>query len=229
MTLDAGPLQQLRRQMFFALVGPHVTRLYPVVRHLLAYHVAVRDLLPGELAADEVVDAVLVRAYGEYVEHPPRGRLRSWLLGLTRAQLAAEVGRLKSWRERTPVRTADEVPEILPTESVSRLGEEMLEFYEPDEGLKVEDVIADLEVATPEEEREGRELRSCLDAALAGLPDAWRALLLRHYDGELDAADLARAAGKPEPEVQRTLEHAREYLRQRLVESGRRPAGEGGR
>src|SRR5688572_7846028 len=227
MSLDTVPLEQLRRQMFFAVVGPHVKHLYHVVRHQLAYHEAVGDLRPGELTAEEVVDAVLVRAYGEYVKHPPRQRLRSWLLGLAREQLAAEVRRLRSWHERTPVRTEDDVPETPPTEAVSRMGEEILEFYEPDEDLKVEDVLADLDVTTPEEVAEAHEVQSCVDAALAGLPADWRELLLRHYDDGLRGAELARAVGKPEPEAQRALAHARAYLRQRLVESGCHAGGQG--
>jgi RNA polymerase sigma factor (sigma-70 family) len=118
------------------------------------------------------------------------------------------------------VRLEDDVPETPPEEHVSRLGEEILEFYEPDEDLKIEDVLADLEVATPEEETEARDLQWCVDAALAGLPDQWRELLLLRYVDGLTGAELATAAGKPEAAVQRTLEHAREYLRQRLVDAG---------
>jgi RNA polymerase sigma factor (sigma-70 family) len=141
-------------------------------------------------------------------------------MGLAREQIGDEVRRLTSWREHTPVHTEEDVPETPPTEWVQTLGDEILDYYEPDEDLKVEDVLPDLDVPTPEAVAETDELRWCTHAALAGIPDRWRrALLLRYVDG-LTGADLARAMGQPEADVERVLGHASEHLRQRLVESG---------
>jgi len=80
-------------------------------------------------------------------------------------------------------------------------------------------------VATPEEETERRELQSCVDAAMAGMPRAWRhALRLRHVEG-LTGSELATAMGRPEVETRRILAHAQEFLRQRVMESGCLPRG----
>jgi len=48
--------------------------------------------------------------------------------------------------------------------AVSTLGDEILDFYQPDELLTLEDVIPDLEVSTPEQATE--ELRRCVRTAL---------------------------------------------------------------
>ena len=229
MKLDAAPLQQRYRQAFFSLVAPHVKHVYHFVRHQLRYHEAIGDLRPDELKADEVVDAVLLRAYREFVRAPRRRSLRRWLIDLARDEVAAEVKELKSWDARTSVRTEADVPETPPAEWVSTLGEEILDFHEPDEDLKVEDVIPDLDVPTPEDETEVRELQWCVDEALAGLPSEWREVVLLHHVEGRAGPELARAAGKPEPEVERILERARDYLRQRLVESGCRLKAEDGR
>jgi DNA-directed RNA polymerase specialized sigma24 family protein len=62
--------------------------------------------------------------------------------------------------------------------------------------------------------------QECLKAALARMPTEWRrALLLCHVEG-LSDAELTRTIGRAEPEIERVLEHAREYLRQKLIESG---------
>jgi DNA-directed RNA polymerase specialized sigma24 family protein len=62
--------------------------------------------------------------------------------------------------------------------------------------------------------------QECVKAALAGMPTEWRrALLLCHVEG-LSAAELTRTIGRGEPEIERVFEHAREYLRQKLIESG---------
>jgi RNA polymerase sigma factor (sigma-70 family) len=217
---EAAARQQRSREMFFALVGPHVKRVSHFVRHVLAYREAIGDLNPGELSSEEVVDAVLVRAYQEFVKQPPRRSLKRWLIEVAREQLGTEVRRLKSWHARTSVHIDEDVPETPPEEYVTRLGEEILDFHEPEEDLTLEDVIPDLRLASPEEQAASDELRWCVAAALAGLPLEWREVLLLHHVEGLSGAELARAAGKSPAELDRILDQARGYLRQRLVESG---------
>ena len=218
-TRTKGHDVESNRQQFFSLMGRHLSGLYHVVRHELAYREAVGDLLPGEVAVEDVVDAVLLSAYREFVKESPARRLGSWLIERARQYLAAEVKRSRSERKRT-LHIEEDVPETPPQQFVSTLGDEILDFHEPDEDLKLEDIVPDLKVPTPEQETEAAELRRCLDEALAGLPGTWRrAVLLRHVNG-LAGTALARAVGRPEAETDRMLDHARAYLRQRLVESG---------
>jgi RNA polymerase sigma factor (sigma-70 family) len=218
MQVDEVPPEERNREAFFAVVSQQLKRLHRFVRHQLAYHEAAGDLLPGEITPEEVADAVLIRAYLEFVRNPPSKTVRSWLIGLAREHLRTEARRSRE-RRRT-ISTEEDVPETPPTEWVSTLGDEILDFYEPDEDLRLEDVLPDLKVPTPEQVAEAKELRMCVNAALAGLPGEWRrALLLHHVEG-LEGEELAEALRRPAPEIQRTLEHARQYLRQRLVESG---------
>jgi RNA polymerase sigma factor (sigma-70 family) len=213
------PVEQGYRELFFSLASRQLKGLYEFVRHQLAYSESVGDLIPGELTPEEVVDAVLLRAYREFVKDPAGREMTNWLVELAREQLEAEVRRLKSERERT-VHIEEDIPETPPTEEVSTLGEEILDFHQPDEDLKLEDVIPDLKFPTPEQIAETKELRRCVNTALAGLPEQWRqALWLRHGEG-LTGAKLAKAIGKPEPEIERTLEYTLQYVRQRLVELG---------
>jgi RNA polymerase sigma factor (sigma-70 family) len=211
--------EQHHRENFFSFMGRHLASLYHVVRHQLAYLEAVGDLSPGELTPEEIVDVVVARAYHEFPSAPSGRALRRRLIQLAGEQLRVEVARIQSWRARTPVHTEDDVPETPPEEAVSRLGEEILDFYEPDEDLKVEDVIEDLDVDNPEDVAATHELQACVDAALAGLPADWRrAVILRHVEG-LSGDALARALGKTNEETERMLEYARAYLRERLTEA----------
>jgi RNA polymerase sigma factor (sigma-70 family) len=208
------------REVFFALAGRHLDALAQLVRRELAYYDAVGDLPPNELAPEDIVDAVLLRAYREFVDNPPARSMRRWLMGLARDHLRSEVNRLKRWRACTPIRTEQDVPETPPTEAVSTLGDEILDFHEPDEDLKVEDVVPDLELPNPEDEAARRELQWCVRASLAGLPEAWRRVLARRYIDGTTGRALAEAVGLPEPSVERVLEQATEYLRQRLLDAG---------
>jgi RNA polymerase sigma factor (sigma-70 family) len=221
--------EQTKRQEFFSQVGGHLKKLYDHVRHQLGYFESVGDLAPGELKPEDVVDATLIRAYREWTRgEAERAKnsspqdmqdMETRLIQLATRQLQSEVKRLRSERG-SAVPIEEDVPETPPEEKVKTLGEEILYFYQPDEDLKMEDVLPDLSIPTPEQVAELREFRRCVNAASAALPGEWRrALQLRYVDGRT-LKQTAAALRKSEREVERVIEYARRYLRQRLVESG---------
>lgn len=218
--MSPGASEQHNREKFLSLASPHLNRLNEYVRHQLAYFESVGDLLPGDLSSEDVVDAVLLRAYGEFVNDSADREIRSWLIQLATEQLRAEIKRLKSERENT-VHIEEDIPETPPAEEVVTLGEEILEFYQPDEDLKLEDIFPEVDISTPEEWVGAKEeLLRCINAALGGMPEEWRrALRLRHTEG-LTYEELAEVFDKAEPEIERILEYARQHLRQSLTESG---------
>ena len=158
------------------------------------------------------MDAVLLDAHRQFVKHPPDERLRGWLVRLAREHLDSEVKRFASERRRTSAHIEDDIPEKPPAEAVSTLGDEILDFYEPDEDLKLEDIIPDLDAQSPEEVAARSELRQCVDVALAGLPREWRRALLLRYTEGLSGAALATALHRTPVETQRILDNARAVL-----------------
>ncbi|HWP23728.1 MAG TPA: sigma-70 family RNA polymerase sigma factor [Candidatus Binatia bacterium] len=220
--IAATPVEQQNREVFFSAVVRNLARLYEWVRHQLASLQAAGDLAKGELTEDDVVDAVILRAYGEFVRSPAARDFATWLMQLASEHLRVETERLKSERERT-VRIEEDLPETPTSEAVSTLGDEILEFYQPDEDLKLEDIFPDEEISTPEEWVAAKEeLLTRVNAALAGMPREWRLTLRLRYAEKLTGAALAQALDQPEPEVERRLEYARQHLRQSLVEAGYR-------
>jgi RNA polymerase sigma factor (sigma-70 family) len=212
--------EQGNREAFFSLASQHLSRVYEFVRHQLAYAESVGDLAPRELTPEEVVDAVMLRAYREFVKQPAKREIGNWLIQLAREQIQTEIKRRQSERETT-VHIEEDIPETPPAEEVTTLGEEILEFYQPDEDLRLEDIFPEVDVSTPEEWTAAKEeLLRCVNAALAGMPTEWRrALRMRHAEGLTDE-QLAEALDKAEPEIERILEYAREHLRQQLMGSG---------
>jgi RNA polymerase sigma factor (sigma-70 family) len=193
--------------------------LYDFVRGELRVRQLNGDLMPGELKVDDIVDAVVLRAYREGIERKAAEEINDRLKQLAARTIEAEVARLKSERERS-VHIEEDIPETPAPEEVSTLGEEIFYFYQPDEDLKMEDILPDLAIPTPEQAVETQELARCFDAALRGLPREWRqALRLRYRDG-LTGASLAKATRHSERESERMLQDATHYLRQRLAESG---------
>jgi RNA polymerase sigma factor (sigma-70 family) len=206
-------------EAFFAVVNPYVSRLKEFVSHVIGFAEARGDLARGQLTVDDVVDETLLEAYGEFLRNPTPGNIQAWLIRLATKQVAAEIKRTKFDRDRT-VHIEKKLPETPPREEVSTLGDEILDFYQPDEDLKMEDIVPDLEVPTPEQELEREELRQCVRTAFNTMPAESRRVLLLHYIQGLSEAKLAKTVGKGEPEIKRILDSGREYLRRRLIESG---------
>ncbi|HYR91738.1 MAG TPA: hypothetical protein VE422_47250, partial [Terriglobia bacterium] len=192
---------------FFALVTPHLDRLYHFVRHVIRYSEAMGDVGRGELTAEDIVDGAIVRAYRDFRKGLSIRDVRSWLIRAAIDELDREVQRSERQREFA-LSIEQDVPETPATEEVSTLGDEILDFYQPDEDLKLEDIVPDLEVPTPEQVMETKELQACVRKALMEMPRQWLQALLRGVED------------KSKEESERILEHAQSYLRQKLVEAG---------
>ena len=137
------PVEQGYRELFFPLASRQLKGLYEFVRHQLAYFRVSgrpdpRRADPGRSGGRSAAASLQGVCQG-----PCRTEIKNWLVELASKQLEAEVRRLKSERERT-VHIEEDIPETPPTEGVSTLGEEILDFHQPDEDLKLEDVIPTL-------------------------------------------------------------------------------------
>jgi ribosomal subunit interface protein len=216
---EAFPAEERARELFSTIAERHLKNLYNLARREIAYHLATGDLPPGEITAEDVVDAALLQAYSEFVKDPARREIRSWLIELAVEQLEAEVKRSKAERAGV-VHIEEDIPETPPAEEVSSLGDEVMDFYQPDEDQEFEDIIPDMTAPTPEQILESRELQRYVNRTLATLPRVWRRAFTLHYVGGMPVAEVARMTKRAESEVERHLEHAREYLRQRLLEAG---------
>ena len=213
---------QRDRQAFFAQVGRHLNSLYRYAQHLLSYYEALGDLPAGQIEVEDVVDAAVLGAYRELGQSGAARKpddLKRRLILHARAYVRNEINQATARRDLT-VSKEEDIPETPPEEEAMTLGEEVMDFFEPDEDLKVEDVVPDLDVPTPEQEVERAELRQCVDSALAGLPEEWRAVLRLRFERGLKGAALAKALGKSAAETSRLRKLAQTYLKQRLVESG---------
>ena len=217
--VQAASPEESKRDIFVSLITPHLNRLHHFVRHVLSYAEAMGDLMEGALTPQDVVDGVVVRAYRDFAKGRTIPDVKTWLIRLALDQIEAEVTRLKTEHAGT-VHIEEDIPETPPAQEVSTLGDEILDFYQPDEDLKLEDVIPGLDALTPENETETKELRSLVRRALVEMPGEWRrALLLRDLKGR-SRVEIARAMGKSELEIDRIVQFAREYIRGKLAEAG---------
>jgi len=216
-----APPAEAARSKFLGQARRQLPSLYRFARHELAYRRNEGALLPGELAVEDVVDAVMLRAWNESAADPKRRRSAAWWIRLATEFLDAESARSTADRETTR-HLEEDVPETPPAEEVSTLGEEILDFYQPDEDWKLEDLIPDVESDDPEARAESDEVRDRARAALAEMPAEWRRALLLHLTEDLGPAELAHALGRPENQIATVLARAQEHVRRRLEEAGYR-------
>jgi RNA polymerase sigma factor (sigma-70 family) len=204
---------------FFELVNPHLSALHDFVKHVINFAEARGDLMPDQLTHDDVVDEALVRADNHFINDRPHRDVRAWLIELAEQHIQREIRHTK-WERQHTISVGSDIPETPPMEEVSTMGEEVLDFYQPDADLKLEDIVPSLAVESPEEDVEREELRECMREALSTMPRPWRRAVLAYHVEGLTGPELAQAVTRPEPEVERILEYARGYLRESLVEAG---------
>ncbi len=159
--------EQRIREMFLTLARRHLSGLYRFVIRQLATHEAAGDLRPGELRPEEIVDETLVRAYREFVRDHAGGTARARMLHLAVEELESRIGRARTERERPAG-----------WEEPSTVSGETLYFYQLDKGLRLEDIVPDLNLPAPGHDAERRELQRCLQVALVRLPREWRQALM---------------------------------------------------
>jgi RNA polymerase sigma factor (sigma-70 family) len=206
------------RARFFARIEPHLRQLYNFIRRELADHEALGYLPRGQVSVADVAADVVLRAYEARDQGLTDRDWRNRLLQLAIEQLAREVREAR--QRRRAVATEARIPETPPEQWVSTLGDEVLDFHQPEQDERVEDVIPAADVPMPEEILEQRELQQLLRRALASMPRAWRrAFVLREVE-QLEPEEIAQITGHAVSEVERDLGHARQYLRERLVEAG---------
>lgn len=206
--------------LFGELVRPLLPEFMRFVQRELAYLQARGDLEPGDPDVDEIIDESLARACERLSQHPRRREPLSWLYRIAITLLAEEVarrqaeeGRWISLESRIPVQLQE------PHEDDD---ETLFEYWQPDEVLRIEDVMP-APNGTPEEEASSKEIRRLVAALMADLPTSWRrALELCHVDA-LPRAAAAHALGTSGPELECWLMYADAFLKARLGDLGLTP------
>ncbi len=208
-----------KREEFFKRIQPHLERFNQFVSSEIEYYLATGDLKSDELTPEDVIDAVVLQGSDEYTKNQPILPLDRWLVMLATKYLRKEVRRLQEAREEF-VHLEEDIPETPPEEEVVTLGEEILDFYQPDEDLRMEDVVADPTAETPEQVAESREaVQQFVHQTLTELPRAWRdAFVLTRVQG-FSTAEIAEIFDQPEKKVKQNLQQAENALKKKLIDS----------
>jgi RNA polymerase sigma factor (sigma-70 family) len=211
------------REEAIRLIDRHLVSLFNFVRREIAYRQAVGDLVAGDLTAEDVVDEVALGAIEHFDARPQELGFSRWLLQLALDVIERRVREINEECE-THVHVEEDMPETPPAEEATQVGDEIFEFYQPDEDIRLEDLIADERVPTPEEALAQREMQQYINRTLARLPRRWREAFVLYSVEGLTLEEVGRVVQRPVEDVRRWIDLTRAFLRQCLVEAGAVPA-----
>ena len=163
-----------RRESARKRIDQHQQSLQDFVRRELAYRASLGELGPGQLSADEVIEAVTGRA--------ARGRPK------------ATGDDSRGWLTELALNVVDEAVPRKPSPNRS--------------------------LPTAGEIRDRGDMQEDIARTLATLPRAWRRAFVLHAVEGLTVREVARILRRTRALVEADLNHAREYLRQRLEDAG---------
>jgi RNA polymerase sigma factor (sigma-70 family) len=219
MPLNTPSLQRHRQQPWFGRVVPYWSALRRFVRRELRYLEATGELGRGELSADDIADAVLLDVQRQYSRDSGQPINRAWLLRRARELIEREVSRERLDRDNLHIDESASPPEGEPAEPATPLDQGFQIYLEP-EYLKLEDLIPDFNVPTPEQEAQWRETWNCVNRVLATMPRDARQTLVMYYLEGLTIAELAEALHQPQLTTRHLLERARTRFHQKLAQAG---------
>ena len=207
-----------RRQLFFDLIEDHLDTVYDTVRRELTYLECSGSVPAGYLSVGDIVDATILNGLNRFERRPTEFSVRDWLTQLAFETVEAEA---QAARRAVPEDAASiyEAPQA-PGGELTESDEEMFEFYQPDDVLLLEELVADEGGDDPEAAVAKRQEALALHRAIAGLPALWRRVLFLVDLNETPLETASSVLGIPEDDVTRIVQSARDYLRDKLRDSG---------
>ncbi len=204
-----------QRQTFIEAVRPQLRRLENVVRRELAYLRATGDLAPDYPAVRDVLDEALVRAQRQWQPSLDAQALFRVLLRQVIDVLAEEVVRFRRSEEAASLE-GSALRDVL-----ADTGEDWrTEYWQPDEVLRIEDLVPSEENGDPEQALEHAEAVGFLLHALRQLPTRWRRAVTLTQMEALSEEEVAELLATGPETLRAWLDHADAFLRAKLEEAG---------
>lgn len=200
------------REAFDDRLRPLLRDLYSLAIDELRVRQVAGELDPGALEPSDLVNEVVVRAYEAFRQSNVPEALWPWLVSLLTTALDEETRKHASEPAINPARHFDdEISENDPRLDVSLLGDEALEFYQPDDQFHLEDVLPDVELPDPAALLSAREQMRIVHRALKTLPRSQRQAFLLHADG-FDDVEIGMVQNRQPAEIQRDIEATRRKI-----------------
>ncbi len=186
----------------------HLEKVENYLRREIYHQVLLGTMPPGVIEAQALADEVFVEVTSNYRYKPDGLTTEQWMFQVARRILKERLEELEAHRDEP------HVEEEAATQR--RWDDEDFNFYQPDETLRVEDLLRDGQGANPEELLAREETVDRLQRAVAGLaPELRESFILFVLEG-FTSDEVAMMTGKAPSQVVSEVEQAREILRREL-------------
>jgi RNA polymerase sigma factor (sigma-70 family) len=165
----------------------------------------------GQVTSEEVIDEVMVSALSHEDSRAVLLTPESWF---HRLALQA-IRRLIKSNADTGDLSLDAPAR---TQNVTGSDENILQYHQPDDRLREENVIVDASARTPEQIFADEEMVSQLDLILHEVKTADREAFVLYTLEGFTVEEISRLAGRPPEQVRKSIQHARERIQQHLPE-----------
>ena len=177
------------------------------IRRELSHRVITESLPPTQLDPQALMDEVVLEAISRS-NQPGDLPFKQWLFQLARDKLQNRITTLIEARDEPHIEEPIRIP--------ARWEDEVLNFYQPDEALCIEDILPDERSNNPEEWIAEEESQRQLRRAIARLPRPIREPFILFALEGFNWDEVAMITGTTPGEVIENVEKARMELRQAL-------------
>ncbi len=201
-----------------ALIDTLLPRLERAVKRELAFLQSQGALPPDYPTVQDVVGEVVAAVISDWKTGMDSHAAYLRMLKELHRVLDKEVQASRTFGEMVPL---EEPAPLDPADQAENMvGEEFYEFWQPDELLRIEDVIAGGAAEIPaasarDDQKIGYTLRLLRD-----LPIAWRRALMLHELEDIAEEEMTSILGIDLPTVAARISQADHYIRARLTEAG---------
>ena len=211
--LSAGSVTDAR-----SMIDKLLPKLKRAVKRELTFLRSQGNLPPNYPTIQDVVNEVVAAVIADWEPGMDSQEAYLRLLKKMHEILDKEVQASRTFGEMVPLE--DPAPLDPADQAENMVGEEFYEFWQPDELLRIEDVIAGEASEIPatvtrDDQKVGYTLRLLKD-----LPIAWRRALMLHELEDIAEEELTRILGVDLPTVSSRITQADHYVRARLMEAG---------
>ncbi len=185
-------------------LGESLEKIENYIRREIYHRAILQGLPPGILQPHALVDDVFVEVNSRQPARPEHLSQEQWMFQVARRILNK---RLQEVRESGKDAHIEE-----PSTDSGKWDDEPLNFYQPDELLRLEDLVRDSKAATPEEYLAEEETEERLQSAIADLPDETREPFILYALEGFNSDEVAMILGKKKEQVLEDVKRARQLL-----------------
>ncbi|HEY4959789.1 MAG TPA: HPF/RaiA family ribosome-associated protein [Terriglobales bacterium] len=187
----------------------NLPRLQRFVERQINYRESLGELLPDQVAPEDVVAEAIATALGDEMEKPERIKIEPWLYRLS----SEAIDRMSA---------SDDGGGMVPlerghgTQNVLASDEARLQFHQPDERLLEEDTIPDGHAGNPEEMTARGELIAVVQLALRDAKRSDREVFILYAVEGFAEEEIATITNHSLEEVHASIRKARQHLQRAL-------------